>query len=62
MEFGGLLGILILVADIFAIIKIFKSSAEDLHKILWTILIALLPLLGLIIWYFFGPGDKRLKL
>lgn len=62
MEFGGLFGVLLLLADIFAIIKVFQSTAGDGEKILWTLLIALLPLIGLIIWYLAGPGEKRLRL
>lgn len=61
MEFGGLFGVLVLIADIFAIVRVFQSRAEDLHKIIWIVVIALLPLIGLVIWYVAGPGDKRLK-
>lgn len=61
MEFGGLFGILVLIADIFAIIRIFQSGATDGQKIIWIVVVALLPLIGLIIWYLAGPGDKRLK-
>ncbi|QQD16619.1 PLDc_N domain-containing protein [Spongiibacter nanhainus] len=61
MEFGGLFGVLVLVADVFAIIKIWQSSATDGEKIVWIIFVALLPLIGLIAWYFVGPGDKALK-
>ena len=61
MEFGGLFGVLVLVADVFAIIKIWQSNATDGEKIVWIIFVALLPLIGLIAWYFVGPGDKALK-
>lgn len=62
MEVGGLFGVLVLIADIFAIIKVLKSRAKDPEKILWIILIALLPVIGLVVWYFAGPGDKSLSL
>jgi hypothetical protein len=62
MEIGGLFGVIILLADIFAIMKVLKSRAPDVHKILWIVVIALLPLVGLIIWYLIGPGDKALRL
>ncbi len=51
----AIFGIIILVLDIYAIIQIFGSSASTGSKILWTLLILLLPLVGLILWYFFGP-------
>lgn len=61
MEVGGLFGVLVLIADVFAIIRILQSRASDGQKIIWIVVVALLPLLGLIIWYLAGPGDKRLK-
>lgn len=54
----GILGLLILIADIYAIIKVVQSSASGLKKLLWIILILVLPILGLIIWFFAGPGGK----
>ena len=62
MEISGLFGVLVLIADIFAIIKILKSRADDGKKILWILLVVLLPLIGLIVWYLAGPGDKKLKI
>lgn len=61
MDFGigGLFGLLILIADIWAIINIVRSSASTGSKILWTIIIVVLPLLGLIIWFFAGPRSAQ---
>jgi succinate dehydrogenase/fumarate reductase cytochrome b subunit len=53
--YNGLWGLLILVGDIWAIINIFQSSASNEKKLLWIVAVALLPLLGLILWYFLGP-------
>ncbi|SDZ90992.1 PLDc N-terminal domain-containing protein [Microbulbifer marinus] len=52
----GILGLLILIADIYAIIKILQSSASGLKKLVWVLVVLLLPVLGLIIWFFAGPG------
>lgn len=61
MQVGGILGLLILVGAIYAIINIIQSRAENLHKVLWILLILFLPLLGLIIWFFAGPrGSNKL--
>ena len=57
--FGGILGVIILIADIWAIINVFGSGASTGSKILWTILILVLPLIGLIIWFFAGPRSRR---
>ncbi|MFI2810804.1 MULTISPECIES: PLD nuclease N-terminal domain-containing protein [Microbulbifer] len=54
----AILGILILIADIYAIIKILQSPAGALKKIIWVLLVLILPVIGLIIWYFAGPGGK----
>ncbi len=53
-----LIGLLILIADIFAIVKILQSSADTLKKLLWILIIILLPVIGLVIWYLIGPGGK----
>lgn len=52
----GILGLLILIADIYAIIKILQSSASGLKKLIWVLIVLLLPVIGLILWFFAGPG------
>ena len=56
---GGLLGLLILIGDIWAIINILLSRSEMGMKLLWILLVVLLPLLGLIIWFVAGPRGSR---
>ena len=60
MQVGGLLGLLILAADIWAIINVVQSATSNLNKLLWILAILLLPLLGLIIWFFIGPRGGRI--
>lgn len=55
MEVGGIFGLLLLVADIWAIVKTVQSGASTGAKVFWIVLILILPLLGLIIWLFAGP-------
>ena len=55
MEVGGIFGLLVLIADVWAILNIFQSSADTLKKVLWIVLVLVLPMLGVIIWYFAGP-------
>jgi succinate dehydrogenase/fumarate reductase cytochrome b subunit len=58
--YHSVLGILILAGDIWAIINIFQSSVSNEKKLIWIIAVLLLPLLGLILWYFLGPrGSTR---
>ncbi|WP_115717222.1 PLDc N-terminal domain-containing protein [Gallaecimonas mangrovi] len=54
----GIIGLIILIADIFAIVQVLKSGAQPIEKLLWVLLILVLPVVGLIIWFFAGPGRK----
>lgn len=59
--FNSLVGLIILALDIWAIINVLKSGASTSMKILWVLLIVLLPVLGLIIWAIAGPrGNVRI--
>ena len=51
----GLFGLLILVLDVMAIIKTIQSRASTSTKVIWVVAILLLPVLGLILWFLFGP-------
>lgn len=53
----GFFGLLLLVIDIWAIVRIVQSNASTGKKVLWIVLIILLPLLGVILWWFLGPKD-----
>ena len=58
MKVSGIIGLLILVADIYAIVMTLQSSAKTAEKIIWTLVVLVLPLIGVIAWYFAGPGKK----
>lgn len=55
IEIGGIFGLLLLVANVWAIVKTVQSGASTGAKVLWIVLILILPLLGLIIWFLAGP-------
>jgi succinate dehydrogenase/fumarate reductase cytochrome b subunit len=59
MGYNSLVGLLILVGDVWAIINIFQSGASNEKKLIWIVAVVLLPLLGLILWYFLGPRNGR---
>lgn len=54
MEYG-LLGLIVLILDIVAIVKVIGSNASGGRKLVWVLLILFLPLIGLIAWWFLGP-------
>ncbi|MDP1717991.1 MAG: PLDc N-terminal domain-containing protein [Burkholderiales bacterium] len=59
MGYNNLWGLLIIAGDIWAIINILQSSVSNEKKLVWIIAVVLLPLLGLILWYFLGPRNGR---
>ena len=59
MQYQGLLGLLVLIADVWAIIQILQSGADSTKKLLWVVVVILLPLIGLVLWYFMGPRNGR---
>jgi hypothetical protein len=59
MQYQGIFGLIVLIADVWAIVNIFQSSAGTGSKVLWTVLVIVLPVLGLILWYFLGPRSGR---
>lgn len=55
LEITGLGGLIILVLDIWAIVSIIGSGATTGKKVLWTLLVLILPVVGFIIWLLAGP-------
>lgn len=51
-------GLLILALDVWAIASIINSKEETSKKILWILLVLVLPLIGFLIWYFAGPRSS----
>jgi succinate dehydrogenase/fumarate reductase cytochrome b subunit len=59
MGYNGIWALLIFAGDVWAIINILQSTASSEKKLLWIIVVVLLPLLGLILWYLLGPRNGR---
>ena len=49
-------GLIILVLDIICIMQVVQSSMDSTKKLLWILIILLLPLLGPILWLLIGRG------
>ena len=58
MEITGIGGFIVLIANIYAIVMILQSSAQPIEKLIWALVVFLLPLIGLVIWFVAGPGKK----
>ena len=48
-------GTIIFALDVWAIASIINTNESNGTKLLWILLVALLPVVGLIIWWFAGP-------
>ena len=55
LEISGLFGLIILILDVYAIVKTVQSNATTGVKVAWIVVILLLPVLGLLLWLFLGP-------
>ena len=58
MEFGGLFGVLVLIADVWAIVNIFQSQATTGAKVAWIVGVLIFPVIGFIVWLIAGPREK----
>lgn len=54
MEYG-IVGLLVLIADIYAIVQTVTSRASVAAKVIWTLVILVLPVLGFVAWLIAGP-------
>ncbi|WOI57505.1 PLD nuclease N-terminal domain-containing protein [Palleronia sp. LCG004] len=61
MEYG-IFGIIVLIADVYALYNIITSGASTLAKIVWCLVVLILPILGFIAWLVAGPrgGSARI--
>ncbi|HWB20045.1 MAG TPA: PLDc N-terminal domain-containing protein [Phycisphaerales bacterium] len=50
----GILGLIVLILDIIAIISVLAGSGSVGHKLLWSLLIILLPFIGMILYFLIG--------
>lgn len=54
----SLLGIIILVLDIVAIISVVAGSSSVGRKVLWVLIILLLPVIGVILYFLIGRSPR----
>ena len=47
----GIIGLLILILDIYVIYQIATKPGDPGRKLLWIILVLILPVLGPLLWY-----------
>ena len=55
----GVFGIIHLAIVVYALLQIFGSTATTGNKVIWVLIVAVFPLVGVIAWYFLGPGGAK---
>ncbi|KAF9551531.1 hypothetical protein EC957_008200 [Mortierella hygrophila] len=56
---GGFLGLVVFILDLIAIFEVINSSRSVSSKLLWSLLIFLFPIFGLIIYFLFGKREEH---
>jgi Phospholipase_D-nuclease N-terminal len=51
----GIVGLIILALDIWALLGVWGSGASVGTKVIWSAIIIILPVIGLLLWFFVGP-------
>jgi len=59
MQYTGVLGFIVLALDIWALISVIGSDASTGRKVIWVLVVLVLPVLGFILWLLFGPRAAR---
>jgi len=54
----SLIGLIVLVLDVWAVVQTLQSNASTGSKVLWIVVVLVLPVLGLILWFFAGPRGR----
>lgn len=55
----SLFGVIIFALDVWAVMSIINSTASRNEKIIWALIVAVLPVIGFVIWWFAGPKAAR---
>ncbi|SHG78967.1 PLD nuclease N-terminal domain-containing protein [Marivita hallyeonensis] len=59
LEITGIGGLILLALNVWAFVSIIGSSASTGKKVLWCLLVLILPLVGFIIWLIAGPRAAK---
>ena len=59
--FRFLISLVVFVVDVYVILQILQSNEAAKNKVVWILVVLLLPVLGVVIWFFMnGPGAGNL--
>ena len=55
MQYLILFALTVLIADAWSIVNVIRSREDTRRKVLWTVSVIIVPVLGFVFWYFLGP-------
>ncbi len=55
MEYG-IIGLVVLILDIIAIVSILGAAKDVAWKLIWTLVVLVLPVLGMLLYFLIGKG------
>lgn len=61
IEITGIGGLILLVLNVWAFVSIIGSNNSTGSKVLWCLLVLILPLVGFIIWLLAGPRSASAR-
>jgi hypothetical protein len=59
LNYYGITGLLVLILDVWAVVSVINSGRDVGTKVLWVVLILVLPVIGFIAWLLMGPRGPR---
>ncbi|WP_181297443.1 PLDc N-terminal domain-containing protein [Pseudomonas sp. Q2-TVG4-2] len=59
---SALLALIVLVADVVAIVQVWRTRIEVGRKVIWSLVIVLLPVVGLIMWFIAAGHFAKVRL
>ncbi len=59
---SGLLALLVLLLNILAVVQVWRSRIETGRRIIWSLVIVLLPVVGLVMWFVAAGSRAKARL
>lgn len=59
---SSILAVLVLILDVVAIVQVMRTRIETGRKIIWSLVIVLLPVVGLIMWFVAAESRAKARL
>ena len=61
LEITGIGGLILLALNVWAFVSIIGSNTPTRSKVLWCLMVLVLPLLGFLIWLLAGPRSEQAR-